>query len=199
MADREKAIKETCFGRDHWSTLLYLETCCVDRRGRIDIRHMRKDGEQYPTRLAKGKLAKGHDDYDCIRDLVAAGYFHSEQEPYRLTDKGWAKVGDFRRARAGANAGGGWPVTDDREKVEKLAQAMMDAPYGWSMYGDGPGLKSYAEAMVAAEEAADWVLHVAHGVGKSGESPTGEEYTEAMDSLKDALAKLRAVMLMDGK
>ena len=36
-------------------------------------------------------------------------------------------------------------------------------------------------------EAANWVLHVASGVGKDGGPPSDKEYEEAMDALKQAL------------
>lgn len=81
------------WGRDHWSTLAYLETRIVDYRGKIAHDHMRchagrhplmhaakrrgrlfgsGDGSQYPTRLRDGELPN-HDDYDCIDDMIAAG------------------------------------------------------------------------------------------------------------------------------
>lgn len=81
------------WGKDHWSTLAYLECRIVDNRGRIAHDHMRchmrrhpamhaakrraiafgnADGSQYPTKLRDGELAD-HDDYDCIDDMIAAG------------------------------------------------------------------------------------------------------------------------------
>lgn len=72
------------FGRDHWSTLLYLETRCVDHGGKPAIAHMRCDPhrhpdlahtkwtEDIPTRAKGYSLAK-HDDWDCVEDLIAAG------------------------------------------------------------------------------------------------------------------------------
>lgn len=87
------------FGRDHYSTLLYVESCAVDGGGRIDHDRMRcdlgrhpvlaaagaratlfgsPDGADYPTRLRKvgGRAEElaDHDDYDCLDDLVAAGW-----------------------------------------------------------------------------------------------------------------------------
>ena len=81
------------WGRDHWSTLAYLETRIVDHRGRIAHDHMRcharrhplmhaakrrvlsvsGDGSAYPTRLRDGELAD-HDDYDCLDDMIAVGF-----------------------------------------------------------------------------------------------------------------------------
>lgn len=80
------------WGKDHWSTLAYLETRIVDYRGKISHDHMRchrgrhpimyaakrrfitsGDGSAYPTRLWGGREATDHDDYDCIDDMIAAG------------------------------------------------------------------------------------------------------------------------------
>lgn len=79
------------WGRDHWSTFLYLETRAVDAQGRIDNSRMRchsrlhrpfahtssitgqiQDGSAYPTRLKEGEIVK-HDDWSCLEDMVAAG------------------------------------------------------------------------------------------------------------------------------
>lgn len=78
------------WGKDHWSTLAYLETCAVDYRGLVDNRRMRcnprlhrkfahfdylgviVDGSRYPTRTKTGEIQR-HDDWSCLEDLVAAG------------------------------------------------------------------------------------------------------------------------------
>ena len=36
------------FGHDHWSAFAYLETRCVNHRGRPDTRHMRVDLKRHP-------------------------------------------------------------------------------------------------------------------------------------------------------
>jgi hypothetical protein len=83
------------FGKDHWSTFAYIETCCVDRKGVVELVRMRTDAQRhpglvgrvftsdavqrYPTRLrvdaATGKLRTldDHDDWDCVEDLEAVG------------------------------------------------------------------------------------------------------------------------------
>lgn len=64
------------WGKDHWSTLAYVETRVVDHRGFVDDRHLRghmHGWEKYPTRLRDGVLLHGHNDFDCIRDAVDAG------------------------------------------------------------------------------------------------------------------------------
>lgn len=78
------------WGKDHWSTLGYLETRAVDHKGKIINRNMRchprlhrefigisfgpeiQDGSAYPTRLKDG-VAENHDDWSCVEDMVAAG------------------------------------------------------------------------------------------------------------------------------
>ncbi len=82
------------WGKDHWSTLAYLETLAVDGRdgwaipvnARMrtnEIRHphligttgIESDalhGSKYPTRLKYGEV-KGHDDWDCVDDAIKEG------------------------------------------------------------------------------------------------------------------------------
>ena len=75
------------WGKDHWSTLGYIETRIVDYKGVPDRDHMRCDGERHPglagraatrpgskkcpTRLKHGKLLYDHDDWDCVEDMIA--------------------------------------------------------------------------------------------------------------------------------
>ena len=104
---KAEAIPEAKFGRDHWSTLLYAESCAVDHSGVLDSRRMRKYNERgkYPTRLAGGEVSSEyHDDYACLQDLEREGYlgFWPAQASVVLTDKGWQKAGELRRARAEA-------------------------------------------------------------------------------------------------
>lgn len=125
------------FGWDHWSLLVYIETLCVDYKGLIDPRKMRcharrhriyyqgSDGRSHPTRLQNGETVSNHDDWDCLTDLVAAGYVEitddyaapfprhmgfPQREPttvfpmrtceVRLTDLGWSTAWQLRRHRA---------------------------------------------------------------------------------------------------
>ncbi len=78
--------------KDHWSTLGYIETRCVDHKGVPDRDHMRTDPdrhpgligpsmsrlmvsgtEKHPTRLKGGETVDDHDDWDCVDDMEAAG------------------------------------------------------------------------------------------------------------------------------
>lgn len=115
----ENMISPERFGRDHWSTLAYLETRAVDAGGEIDRRRMRCDrsrhphlvgpytpefSESYPTRLANGEVQHDHDDWDCFDDLEAAGYLENvgtgAQPRVKLTALGHAKAAELRTARA---------------------------------------------------------------------------------------------------
>lgn len=78
------------FGEDHWGTFAYLETRAADYQGTIGHDRMRchrsrhpvmllartgwgTGGDKYPTYLAGNEKLPGHDDYDCLDDLAAAG------------------------------------------------------------------------------------------------------------------------------
>lgn len=79
------------WGRDHWTTLLYAESRCVDYKGKIDNAHMRTNArvhrkmlgepqmrmamssEDYPTRLRNGDTVDRHDDWSCLEEMVAHG------------------------------------------------------------------------------------------------------------------------------
>lgn len=83
------------FGRDHYSTFAYAEARAVENRGQLNHDHMRchssrhpllalakrsgiNDASGYSTRLRAraGQVVEqaDHDDYDCLDDLVAAGW-----------------------------------------------------------------------------------------------------------------------------
>jgi len=36
------------FGKSHWGLLLYIETRCVDYKGKLDFSQMRINGERHP-------------------------------------------------------------------------------------------------------------------------------------------------------
>lgn len=107
------------FGRDHWSTLAYLETVAVDHGGRIAFQRMRCDrtrhphyahmpleleGGRYPTRLKGGVERDDHDDWDCLDDLEAAGLVLSigtgAQPIVKMTPEGLRIAAALRKHRA---------------------------------------------------------------------------------------------------
>ena len=73
------------WGKDHWSTFAYAETCTVDHDGFLDMRRMRMDGEKYPTRL-KGEELVGHNDLDCLRDAALLGLLEMGRATQRNAD-----------------------------------------------------------------------------------------------------------------
>lgn len=97
------------WGRDHLSTLLYVETLVVDHRGRPDPRRIRTkvggaplgDLPVQPTRLIDGAELYGHDDWDCIDDMVESGLVvwggTGANPVFGLTDKGWQTAHRLRR------------------------------------------------------------------------------------------------------
>lgn len=107
------------WGRDHWSTLAYIETRCVDYKGRIDIRNMRCNGVrhpglahlavtfdqfEHPSILHGGKTEPEHDDWDCLYDMEAVGLLVDNGTGINalvaLTETGWAMAHRLRRYRA---------------------------------------------------------------------------------------------------
>ncbi len=76
------------WGKDHWSTLGYIETRCVDHKGVPALEHMRTDPDRHPglvaysynmptekspTRLKGDATKENHDDWDCADDMIAEG------------------------------------------------------------------------------------------------------------------------------
>jgi hypothetical protein len=105
-------------GRDHRSTLLYVETRCVDYSGKVEIKQLRCNplrhplfaheggwDDDYSTRQAKGvEHVVGHDDWDCIDDMETMGLIEwngtGPQPVFKLTDAGWTFAHVLRRQRA---------------------------------------------------------------------------------------------------
>lgn len=90
-----KPIPMSRWGKDHWSTLIYLETLAVECKGlakpvnaRMRTNEKRHPhlvggdfrfglgagigGSEYPTRLKEGEV-KEHDDWDCVDDAIEEG------------------------------------------------------------------------------------------------------------------------------
>ncbi len=83
------------WGKDHWSTLAYIETRIADRKGRLNVEHMRCDPRlhraftnranidspgSYPTVLADGSKLDRHDDWSCAEDAIALGLLTMDDE-----------------------------------------------------------------------------------------------------------------------
>lgn len=109
------------WGRDHYSTLGYIECRCVDNKGIPDRSHMRCNPARHPglggahwkpeyaTRL-KGhttetpKQHRGHDDWDCAYDIEAAGLIEDigtgVHPIWKLTDVGLNACAALRAHKA---------------------------------------------------------------------------------------------------
>jgi hypothetical protein len=110
-----KPIPMEEFGKDHWATLAYLETRCVDHGGVLDNRHMRCDSSRhpqfahsnittkYPTRTKAGEV-KNHDDWDCLDDCELLGLIENNgtnlHRVYRFTPLGHMIAGQLRQHKA---------------------------------------------------------------------------------------------------
>jgi hypothetical protein len=119
------------FGKDHWSTLAYIETHIVDHhefriKGDPRMRTCRRcwriaqsapakeklsgrvriDGDNsYPTRLADGRFADRHCDWDCVQDLIVAGILATRGEPdlgkkVTITKRGFVVTAALRQHKA---------------------------------------------------------------------------------------------------
>lgn len=103
------------WGKDHWSTLCYLETIAVDNKGLVKIPEMRTNvavhpeyvhhitDKEYPTRLRDGFELPNHDDWSCMEDMICVGLMIAEMEARKvritLTEFGWCIAGALRRYR----------------------------------------------------------------------------------------------------
>ena len=106
------------FGKDHWSTFAYVETCWVDDKGRLDIRRLRINESKrpirsnglgwnptYATRVKDGSTPDpAHDDWDCLEDLEKAGLLEligtMINPAFRLTKRGLKVSAKLRAHKA---------------------------------------------------------------------------------------------------
>lgn len=148
------------WGKDHMSTLLYIETRNVDGDGQPNRAQMRtangrprrgasdKDNPprmvDHPTVLADGTRLQGHDDWDCVNDMEAAGVIDWQGTGtypiLRLTSIGWALAAAGRRHLAESSARGrrSWegfcvpvhlPPPVSREEVQRSEAAVAGEPW----------------------------------------------------------------------
>jgi len=105
------------WGKDHLSTLLYIETLCVDGNGRPRADRMRTNrgaplrgkvsgppvhfSKDYPTRLRCGTELWAHDDWDCAYDIETFGFIEWKgtgiSPVFVMTDAGRELTGRLRR------------------------------------------------------------------------------------------------------
>ena len=123
----EPAAPVERWGKDHWSTLAYIETRIVDHKGEPNREQMRCDvaihpqfanranrgllpDKKYPTRLNDGTELPGHDDWSCMDDAEAVGFVVNNgtglHRVYALTDAGTEVCNALREhKRKGGNFG----------------------------------------------------------------------------------------------
>lgn len=104
----KKKLKVSQFGKDHWTLFAYVETRCVDYDGKLDEKHLRRDGRSYPTRL-KGYFKnknnpkfsiENHSDFDCLEDLEKVGFIRiikNLSNAIELTEEGYKVVSMLRK------------------------------------------------------------------------------------------------------
>lgn len=105
-----KIIPLRRFGKDHWSLLLYIESRCVDGNGKLESRCLRDRSRpgwvgSYATIAKSGQKISGHDDWNCIIDLEAAGLIRAIESldsaaAFQITPEGWKLVSRLRQNRA---------------------------------------------------------------------------------------------------
>ena len=103
------------FGKDHWSTFAYAECCCVDLKGRLDLRRLRMNSNKRPVgnggtwqpsygSFVKGERDPEHDDWDCLEDLEAEGLIEMVgtmvNPAVTLTERGYEIAGLLRKHKA---------------------------------------------------------------------------------------------------
>ena len=116
----EMTISPEQFGKDHWSTLAFVETRCVDDNGVLDKDRMRCNLNRHRGLAGKTQQGSGlmdwkmnwctclkdgtplpeHDDWDCLIDLAKAGYVEIidiDAGTVRLTEQGWTIAHQLRR------------------------------------------------------------------------------------------------------
>lgn len=113
-------VPEEEWGKDHFSTLLYLETRWVDHKGMVKNANMRTDpdlhpefvdqrfishgSKKYPTRLQKGREKSDHDDWSCWKDMAAVGlvslWVCGNVAKVDFNDSGLSLVGRLRKHKA---------------------------------------------------------------------------------------------------
>lgn len=130
------------WGRDHFQTLLYLETRAVDHKGIINNQNMRCnprlhrefanigfsgiiDGSKYPTRL-KDEEIYNHDDWSCLEDMVKAGCL----EAYYWNHNPEEMIGNYKALVMFTPAGLALAAALRAHKASggKLADFKMEAP-----------------------------------------------------------------------
>ncbi len=129
------------WGRDHFTTLLYLETRVVDHDGKLSDPHMRQKYSGYPCQLRDGELPN-HGDYECLEDMRTAGLIdhgegQGEVHRYELTVAGW-RLAHFLRMRRGQGLPGLPPAGLVLDKIAGRDASRVVAWVDYSQQVDCP-------------------------------------------------------------
>ena len=113
IPDKTNRIPFDQWGKDHWSTLLYIEVCVVDNGGKLDPRKMRCNPSIHPefrTPDIHSVPEPGvDDDWSCVEDMIVDGLLNVYVTYYllspptvhvELTDYGWQLAGVARQEKA---------------------------------------------------------------------------------------------------
>lgn len=121
---QDQLVPTELWGRDHWSTLAYIEAKLVDgdysvkfdprmRQGRRNFRVLSKGRgcaggvvmqPEHGSRLSDGTILPWSDDWACVQDMLADGLFEDGEWdtgfPLKLTEKGYAVAAALRKHKA---------------------------------------------------------------------------------------------------
>ncbi len=117
-----KCIPVEQFGKDHWSMLVYMESCCVDLQGVLDKRRMRCNKRTHPmmsvngfgwkkeygtvlkSSMSESRMLYSHDDWDCLDDLIVVGFVEligtMTNPVVKLTERGYQAANALRKHKA---------------------------------------------------------------------------------------------------
>lgn len=117
---KTQQISIDLFGKDHWSTLAYIETVIVENTF-YELKsdsHMRTHshhknllgkhqqmfgmgtGDKYGTRLNNGEEIFHHDDWDCIFDAEKEKIVKIENNKVKFTDYGYSILAQLRKHKS---------------------------------------------------------------------------------------------------
>ncbi len=123
------------WGKDHHSLLLYIETRLVDHGGALNEQNLRGHMEgwrKYPTLLVEGHKQYGHNDYDCLADLIAEGYVEADNPSGRVTFRGRGGQVTKLGYKVNALTEKGYDLAHRlrREKAERVAARVVQEAAG---------------------------------------------------------------------
>ena len=125
---RDFFVPMELWGRDHWSTLAYIETVETNmteiivrsdprmRQNRHNYRVLGGRPPAIPMRvdqgslLSDGRMAIGHDDWSCIQDFASVGLLNCGPDGVdvgqriKLSEKGRAMAASLRAHKAGGGS-----------------------------------------------------------------------------------------------